>query len=451
MDAPRSRPLDSWILVAYAAAMNEDLFATDFQPASYWAQYAGSADEVTTELPDEVDVVVVGAGYTGLHAALQTARSGLGTLVLDADSLGGGCSSRNGGQVSGRVKGSFAQLKKKHGYETALELYREGPRAMKFLAEFIATEQINCDWQHSGHFSGAHNPAAYTKTANTLGATPKEAGLEWHMVSKSEQRSEIGSDRYHGGVVYPEDCALDPGRYCLELLKKVQTASAQTIGHCPVEKISRVGNRFEVTTSRGVVRAGKVAVATNGYTGSATPWLQRRVIPIGSYIIATEPMDLEVASELAPNNRTMTDTRKLVFYYRLSPDKQRLLFGGRVALTETNPRASAPALHAAMSEIFPQLATMQISHSWYGFVGYTFDSLPHIGEHEGVHYAMGYCGSGISMSSYLGSLLGKRLSGQEQRSVFTEAGFPTRPLYSGRPWFLKPSLAYYQLRDRLPL
>jgi len=371
--------------------------------------------------------------------------------VLDADSLGGGCSSRNGGQVSGRVKGAYAQLQKKHGDETALELYREGPRALNFLAEFITAEQLGCNWQRCGHFSGAHNPAAYAKTATTLSAIPKQAGVEWHMVSQTEQRSEIGSDRYHGGVVFPDDCALDPGRYCLELLKKVQAASAQTIGHCAVEKVSRVGSGFEVTTCRGVVRAGQVAVATNGYTGAATPWLQRRVIPIGSYIIATEPLNRDLASELAPNNRTMTDTRKLVFYYRLSPDRQRLLFGGRVALSETNPRASAPALHRAMSEIFPQLSETRVSHSWYGFVGYTFDSLPHIGEHEGLHYAMGYCGSGISMSSYLGSLLGQRMSGQGQRNVLTDVRFPTRPLYSGRPWFLKPSIAYYQLRDRLPI
>jgi len=145
----------------------------------------------------------------------------------------------------------------------------------------------------------------------------------------------------------------------------------------------------------------------------------------------------------------MTDTRKLVFYYRLSPDRRRLLFGGRVALAETNPRASAPALHAAMCEIFPQLASTRVSYSWHGFVGYTFDSLPHIGEHEGLHYAMGYCGSGISMSSYLGSLMGLQMSGREQRTGFTDVGFPTRPLYSGNPWFLKPSIAYYQLRDRL--
>lgn len=430
--------------------MNSDLLAADFKPEPYWWEDAPRPPAEQEALPREVDVVVIGSGYTGLHAALQTAREGLVTLVLDADALGAGCSSRNGGQVSTSVKGSFPELAKKYGAARAVALLREGILALDFLDTFIGEENIDCAWQRTGHFFGAHNSAAYTAAARALEALPAEVANEWHMVARAEQRAEIGSDLYHGGVVYPNHRALHPGHYHLGLLERVRSAGALTIGHCAVERIERAGSGFVVHTSRGVLRAGKVAVATNGYTGQATPWLQRRVIPIGSYIVATELLDEKLAAEISPNGRTMTDSRKLVFYYRLSPDRRRLLFGGRVALTETNPQASAPALHAAMCHIFPQLSATRISHSWLGFVGYTFDALPHVGEHEGIHYSMGYCGSGISLSSYCGSIMGSRVCGRDDRpTAFADVAFKTRPFYMGDPWFLKPSLLYYKMRDRL--
>jgi glycine/D-amino acid oxidase-like deaminating enzyme len=427
------------------------LFTSDFKETPYWWETAPlSGKDSDVSLPSEVDVLVVGSGYTGLHTALQTARAGMGTLVLDAEDLGAGCSSRNGGQVSYSVKGSFAELSSKYGADLATDLLRDGIRAMQFLESFILDEGIECAWKRVGRFSGAHNSRAYESMASALAATPDAVSTEWHMVSRSEQRSEIGSDYYHGGAVFPDHGALQPAQYHAGLLARTRSAGATAIGQCPVLKIEKVGSGYDVHTRRGKVRAGQVAIATNGYTGGATPWLARRVIPIGSYIIATEPLDPQVAAEISPHNRVMSDSRQLVFYYRLSPDRSRMVFGGRVALKETNPKLSAPRLHGAMCKVFPQLAQTRISHSWLGFVGYTFDTLPHVGQHNGLHYAMGYCGSGVSLSSYCGAKMGRRIAGLDDAdTAFSRVAFKTRPMYTGNPWFLEPAVLYYKLRDRL--
>jgi glycine/D-amino acid oxidase-like deaminating enzyme len=275
--------------------------------------------------------------------------------------------------------------------------------------------------------------------------------IEAHVVPRGEQRSEIGSDRYHGGVVFPRHASLHPAKYHLGLLARAQAAGATVVSRCPVLSIQREGGGFRLATSRGSLQARDVVVATNGYTGNLTPWLRRRVIPIGSYIIATEMLDPALADRLSPKNRVLTDTRKLVFYYRLSEDRRRVVFGGRVALKETDPRVSAPRLHAHMTNIFPELAATRISHSWMGFVAYSFDTLPHLGrQNDGIYYCMGYCGSGVSLASYFGTRLGQQILGKpEGRTALDGLTFQTRPFYTGDPWFLGVSIAYYKIRDRL--
>ena len=428
--------------------MSSALFTPDCRFSPYWWDAVPRPVLGEVALPQRADVVVVGSGYTGLHAALQTARAGRGTLVLDAEDAGWGCSTRNGGQISTSVKPAFDQLARRHGPQRARDIVLEGRRSLSWFAEFVDAEKIACDFGVVGRFHAAHNPAQFGKLVQAVEHQPKGLEVDAFVVPRAEQHQELGTDAYFGGVVYQRHASVDPARYHQGLLDRVRAAGATVVPRCPVTRIERAGAEFRLRTARGEVRARDVVIATNGYTANLTPWLQRRVIPIGSYIIATEALTPEQMKRLMPKNRIVSDTRKVVFYYRASPDQRRILFGGRVSTSETDPRISGPMLHADLVGVFPELAGTRISHSWCGFVAYTFDELMHIGRHDGLHYAMGYCGSGVGMGSYLGMKLGQQVLGlSEGRTAFDDLAFQTRPLYTGKPWFLAASIRYYRWRD----
>jgi glycine/D-amino acid oxidase-like deaminating enzyme len=318
------------------------------------------------------------------------------------------------------------------------------------VADFVAAEKIDCAFRVCGRFHAAHNPAQYEALARQVQAQPEGLKVEAHVVPRAEQRSELGTDAYFGGVVYAQHASVDPGLFHQGMLDRAREASATIIPHCPAIDIRREGAGFLVETPKGTVAAANVVIATNGYTGRMSPWLQRRVIPIGSYIIATEPLRRDVMARLMPKDRIVSDTRKVVYYYRASPDGQRILFGGRISPNETDPRNSGPLLHAELVRLFPELAGTRISHSWCGFIAYTFDELAHVGQHDGLFYAMGYCGSGVGMAGYLGMRIGQQVLGRQQgETAFDGLKFPTRPFYRGNPWFLSPAIRYYRWRDRV--
>ena len=391
--------------------MTYSFCSDDFSLRPYWWDITPppAAEDVT--VPASTDVLVIGSGYTGLHCALLTARAGRHTTVIDAQDLGWGCSSRNGGQISGEIKPDYDQLKRRYGGAEAHALIAEARTALEWLGEFVDQRGIDCDYQRCGRFVAAHSPRQFRKlVASARQQTP---GLEREMriVEPQEQAGEIDSDYYHGGIVIDNHCSLDPAKYHAGLVRLARAAGADLIAHCEATGIERNAEGFRVTTGRGVIQARDLVIATNGYTGTMAPWLQRRVIPIGSYMLATEPMALERAATLMPRNRVFSDTRKIVVYFRRSPDGRSLLFGGRVSVFESDPVKSLPALREEMLRIFPQLEDARISHTWMGFVGYTFDTLPHLGQEDGIYYAMGYCGSGICLASYLGNRIGLQLLG----------------------------------------
>lgn len=432
--------------------MTDNELMQDCKWTPYWWEDVPRPALPDVALPATVDVAVVGAGYTGLHAALQTVRGGRSTLVFDAEEAGWGCSSRNGGQVSTSIKPTFDQLARRHGTQRAFDILREGQQSLAWIAQFVRSEGIDCDFGQVGRFHAAHNAAQYEALAARVGSQPKGLEVDAFMVPRDRQHEELGTDLYWGGAVYTQHCSVHPARYHQGLLDRVMAAGGQVAPRCPVLQISRSGGQFRLRTPRGEVSAREVVIATNGYTGNLTPWLRRRVIPIGSYMIATEPVPAELMDRLFPGNRIVSDTRKVVYYYRCTPDRRRILFGGRVSHKETDPRISGPKLHADMVRLFPELRETRISHSWCGFVAYTFDELMHIGKHDGMHYSMGYCGAGVGTSSYFGMRLGQQVLGlKEGRTALDDLAFQTRPLYTGNPWFLAPSVAYYRWRDSRPV
>lgn len=422
----------------------------DCKDWSYWLDGLPPLPDLPQEPPGEVDVAIVGSGYTGLNAAIETAKGGMKTLVLDSGDPGWGCSTRNGGQISTSVKPSLARLTMRFGAERARAIRREGETALEWIETFTKAEGIECEFSRCGRFHAAHTPAKYEELARDAETMRKAEGIESYAVSRSDQRRELGTDAYHGGIVFTRHASLNPALYHRGLLARALAHGAHVVGRCAVTAVARDARGFVLATAKGPVRAREVIVATNGYTTNLTPWLRRRVIPIGSYIIATEPLPKDLVAELFPTNRIASDSCKVVYYYRASPDGTRVIFGGRVSASETDVSVSGPKLHADMRRIFPELAGYRATHSWMGRVAYTFDELAHTGVHDGVRYAMGYCGSGVSMASYLGMRLGQKTLGLEAgRTAFDDLPNPTRPLYTGNPWFLPATVAWYRWRDRI--
>ena len=413
----------------------------------YWWEAAPLVDTDRQPLPERADVAVVGSGFTGLSAALVLARSGRSVVILEKDRPGEGASSRIGGLISAVVKMGFSKLIKVHGVERAKAIHGEGKEARKELAEFLEENGIECHFRLAGRFLGASRPHHYDRIAREADFLNKNLDIGAWMVSRAEQHGELGTDHYHGGVIFPDVGCVHPALMHKGMLDLVEKSGATVHARTPVSAIQRDGDGFTVRTARGDVSAREVIVTTNGYSGSAIPWLQRRIIPIPSQMIATEPLGPALMDRLMPKRRVVGETRNLYHYYRPSPDDTRILFGGKAT---SDPVTSIGLLRNDLVEIFPDLRDRRIIHAWWGNTGFTFDFLPKLVVNEGIHYAAGYNGSGVVWGYWLGTKVAyRRLGRPEAKTVFDEARFPTRPLYSGRPWFMPAVFAWYGFMDRL--
>ena len=430
--------------------MSEDIFAADFKETPYWWDAAPPAEAVPRVPPPRADVAIIGAGITGLNAALVLARAGRSVVVFDAGDLGHGASTRNAGYVGRSLKHSFANLMRHSGTPYAVAVYREMQAAFDAVAERVRDEQIDCGFKICGRLVLTKAKRQYDDLASELELRKKHLGTDFMMLPRSAVRDEIASDLYCGAALIPDLGAIHPGLYHRGLLDRVRSTGADLIGRTPVERIAPIDSGgFDVTTPQGTVRAREVLVATNGYSGSLWPWLQRRLIPFDAYMIATEPLAPDVMNRLLPTDRTYIDHVHDIISMRRSPDGTRILFLWRTGTRPTGARAKGAQLRADAARIVPKIAGLKITHSWTGRCAGTFDLWPHIATQGGVHFAGGYCFAGVPMGTYLGTKAGYRILGRKEgATVFADRGFPTVPLYSGNPWFVPAVMKYYGLRDR---
>ena len=435
--------------------MASAIFHPDFKALPYWWEAWRPNADGSADLPGRADVVVVGAGYGGLATALELRRAGTAVVVIEADEFGSGASSRNGGAVSGGINlgkglsGGRTADQDELAREAA-DMRRDAADSFLLVEEIIAREGIECFYERKGRFVGAYTPRHYDDLAGKLDALNRDAHGEATMLEKGRQHEEIASDFYYGGMVVRRSGKLHPALYCKGLLDACRRHGVTLCARTRVTRITRQSAGFLVRTERGEVAAREVVIATNGHTGEITPALRRRVLPVASHIIATEELAPEVAASLIPNGKTINDTPRVLTYYRMSPDGKRVLFGGRARFTQVEPRVSVPALHRMMTQRFPQLAGVRVTHAWTGNVAFTFDFLPHMGRSDGMHYLLGCNGSGVAMMTYLGTQTARKILGGANRiSALDERDFPTMPLYNGNPWFLPLVGGYFRLRDRL--
>lgn len=429
-----------------------DIFASEFKSAPYWWEAYRPVAGDLIDVPRQARVAIVGGGYAGLSAALELSKHGIDAVVFERGALGEGASTRNGGAVSGGVNvgKSFSGKPAEVDLERAGRMLSDAFDAFALVERLIGDENIDCFWQKRGRFVGAWTPAHFSYQETRLKQLNDNAQSGAYMVSRERQRDEIASDYYYGGMVVERSASLHPALYYKGLLDACRRRKIAICAEASVESITQAGAGWRVTTSRGEIEAGDAVIATNGYTGALTPRLKRRVVPVASHIIATEELPDELARSLIPKGRTLSDTKRVLCYYRMSPDGKRMVFGGRARFTQANSLLCARVLNGYMTERFPQLRGVRITHSWTGNTAFTLDALPHMGVDEGMHYALGCNGSGIAMMTYLGYQTARKIArAANYACAFDSADFPDHPLYSGNAWFLPLVGSYYRLRDRL--
>lgn len=424
---------------------------------SYWTDSVPASGEAAPALPAQVDVAIVGGGFTGLSAALALARRGARVAVLEAgERVAAEASGRNGGHVNNGLAVDYAEVAARVGVEQARAWYRAYDDAVDTVARVVRDQAIDCDFLRHGKLKLATRPnhlEALQRSAQRLVADGVDP--EVRILSAAEVRDEVQSDRFQGGLLYPRSAQMHMGRFAQGLAAAAQRQGAQIHTGTEVQRLERLkGQQHRLHTSRGSLQADQVLLATgasrHGGYGSFG-WLRRRIVPVGSFIVVTEPLGAERAQALLSGRRTYVTIANIHHYFRLTAD-HRLVLGGRAKFAISSPqqdRQSGEILRAGLAQIFPQLASVRLDYCWGGLVDMTQDRLPQAGERNGLFYAMGYSGHGTQMAVHMGERMAAVMGGEPQANPWLGRSWPAIPGHIGPPWFLPAVGLYYQLKDRL--
>ena len=404
---------------------------------------------VTSDNPSsDTDIAIIGSGYTGLCAARILRKNGASVTVFERNTIGWGASSRNGGMATPGLKQGIQKIYKMYGSKLAHEFWKASVDAIDLIEEIVDEHSIDCDWQRNGHASLATKPSHAPRLKQYGSWLEKKFGHVQNYIPGNQIRDEIGSDAYHGALTDEISGGLHASKYVYGLATTVSNLGVQLCEHTDVLDIEKNdSNYFRLITSKGDVRAKKVIIATNGYTDRLVPRLKPLIFPVGSYIVVTEPLSEDLQNIISPKKRMYYDSKWFLNYFRLTPDG-RMLWGGRNDLsTDLDLDDSAKRLTRELYSILPDLRDIPITHTWTGKLGITFDLMPHIGEKNGIYYAFGYGGHGLSIATYLGTEIGLLLSGKKERSPFMEISHQTMFFYRNRPWFIPFAARYFRFLD----
>ena len=432
------------------STLNAPFFSHDAVDTPYWWDGAWPDAAEAAEIPSRTEVAIIGAGFTGLNAALVLARAGKQVSVFEADAPGWGASSRNGGLLGP----GWAFLDTGMGYNesVARRVVEESFLSLQHVKDVVANENIDCDLKVVGYFKGAMTPRIYDGLGRYIDRIRKVMECDAYLVPRAEQHAEIGTDLYHGGVVMPGYAGIHPGKYVKGLAEAAERLGVKIYSNARVTDLQPKSGEYCFKVQGRDVTARQVLIAANGYSGSLLPFLKRRIIPVGSGIIATEPLPPEVMDRIMPKRRMLAGSQRVVTYYRPSPDGTRVIFGGRVLDMSGRPNvnsANAAYIRSLMLNVFPELEKTKISHYWHGQLGFTFDHFPHVEKVDGMYFSGGYNGTGVARASWLGSRVAHQMLGSDLgKTVYSELKFSSRPFFNGKPWFLPLAVWYYGMLDK---
>ncbi|MCF8070005.1 MAG: FAD-binding oxidoreductase [Desulfobacterales bacterium] len=420
----------------------------NIKETAYWMDpHPTPKNYANKALPEKTDVLVIGSGYTGTVSALQLKKAGVDVTIIDKARIGSEASGKNGGMALAGLGVSLHKGMKKFGKDKMVRFFNESLDSVDCVERLVEEGNIDCHFGRTGFMEAAFRLDHLDGMKEEQALFAKELNHTIHIVTPEKIHDEIGSDFYHGAIIEPKSAGLHPAKYIAGLIRMADEAGVDIHEYVDAVKIEKLHGKLRVTTSRGVIIADRIVLGTNGYTTNVSPWQMRRVVPVESFMIATEELPPEVAIPLIPNNRMISDSKRFLFYFRLSPDGKRLLFGGRPKQFWKPTLDKAKEMRKDMLSVYPQLAKYSIDYCWYGKVCFTPDRFPIIGERGGINYAMGYCGHGVAMATYFGFKLADMILGKGLDTAFAERKPLPIPFYNGKPWFLPVAHTYFRFLD----